>query len=122
MLVDRRPLGLEDATVGLQQVRALHPLGAWPGAHQQADVRPLEGGAGIVVYVDSRQQGKGAVLELHRGALGRLHRVGDLQQAEVDGRVRTQHLTAGDAEQQRVTDLAGGAGDGDPDRTGSVKW
>src|SRR2546430_6624397 len=45
-----------------------------PGAHQQADVRPLEGGGGIVVYVGSRQQGKGAVLELHRGALGRLHR------------------------------------------------
>ena len=36
----------------------------------------------------------------------------DLEQAQRDRRVRAEHRAARDAEQQRVADLAGGAGDG----------
>ena len=39
----------------------------------------------------------------------------DLEQLEDDRLVGTEELTAGDAEQQAVTDLAGGSGDGDTD-------
>ena len=61
------------------------------------------------------QQREGAVVELHRGALGRLDRVRDLEQAQLDRRLVAEHLPAGDPEQQRVADLPGGAGDGDLD-------
>ena len=61
------------------------------------------------------QQREGAVVELHRRALGGFDRRRDLQQAQLDRRVGAEHLPAGDAEQQRVADLAGGAGNGDLD-------
>ena len=38
----------------------------------------------------------------------------DLQQLQVDLRIGPEQLAAGDPEEQRVADLAGGAGDGDP--------
>ena len=63
--------------------------------------------------VDAGEQREGAVVELHRGALGGLDGVGDLEQVEVDRRVGAEHLPARDPEEQRVADLAGGAGDGD---------
>src|SRR6202035_5604618 len=57
----------------------------------------------------------GAVVELHGDALGRLDGLRDLQQPQLDWRVRAEQVPGGDAEQQRVADLAGGAGDGDVD-------
>ena len=65
--------------------------------------------------VDAAEQREGAVVELHRGALGGLDRVGDLQQAQLHLGVRAEHLAGGDAEEDRVADLAGGAGDCDVD-------
>ncbi len=59
--------------------------------------------------------GKGAVVQLHRGALGGLDGVRDLEQVQVDGRVLAEHLARGDAKEQRVADLACCAGDGDLD-------
>ena len=111
--VQRLPLGLEDAAVGLEQVAALHPLAAGPGADEQRHAGAVEGLVGVVVDVDPGQQREGAVVELHRGALGGLDRLRDLEQRQVDGGVGPEQLAAGDAEQQRVADLAGGAGDGD---------
>ena len=42
-----------------------------------------------------------------------LHRGRDLEQRQLDRRVGTEQLAAGDTEQDRVADLTGGAGDGD---------
>src|SRR5690606_1055790 len=112
---DRLALRLEDAAVGLQQVAALHALGPRARADQQRDVAPLEGLPGVVEDVDPLEQRERAVVELHRGALGGLHRLRDLQQAELDRGVRAEQLTGGDTEEQRVTDLPGGTGDGDID-------
>ena len=56
------------------------------------------------------QQRKGAVVELHRRALGGLDGGRDLEQRQVNGGVGAEQLTAGDAEQDRVADLTGGAG------------
>ena len=112
MLVDRLSLGLEDAAVRLQQVGALHALGAGPGSHQQGDVAAVESISGVIVDIEPGEQREGAILELHRCALRRLEGVRDLEQLQVDRRIRSQHLTAGDPEQDRVADLAGGAGDG----------
>jgi hypothetical protein len=64
------------------------------------------------------QQREGAVLQFHHHALQRLLRAfssGTLQQLQDDRLVLAQHLAAGDAEQQGITDLAGGTGDGHAD-------
>ena len=58
------------------------------------------------------EQRERTVVELHRCSLDRLQRGRDLEQRQVNGRVGTEQLAAGDAEQDRVTDLAGGSGDG----------
>src|SRR5699024_6648965 len=67
------------------------------------------------------EQRKGTVVELHRGALGRLHRLRDLEQAQLDGGVRAEQLARRDAEQQGVTDLAGRTGHCDIDGGGHVE-
>ena len=61
------------------------------------------------------EQREGAVVELHHHALQRLLRllVGDLEQLQDDRLVLAEHLARGDAEQQGIADLAGGAGDRD---------
>ena len=64
---------------------------------------------------DVGQQREGAVVELHDDALEHLQRRLDLEQAQHDGLVGAEQLARGDAEQERVADLAGGAGDGDVD-------
>ena len=75
----------------------------------------VEGLLRVVGDVDAAQQREGAVVELHRGALGGLDRVRDLEQAQLDLGVRAEHLAGGDPEEERVADLAGRAGDGDVD-------
>ena len=78
-----------------------------------ATFTPSKATFGSSVISTAGEQRKGAVVELHRGALSGPHRLRDLQQAQLTSRVGPKHLTAGDAEQERVADLAGGAGDGD---------
>ena len=109
--VERLALGLEDRAVGLEQVGALHALRARAGADEQRDVGAVEGLVGVVGDLDALEQREGAVEQLERGALGGLDRVGDLEQAQLDLLVGAEQLAGGDAEQERVADLAGGAGD-----------
>ena len=109
VIVERLALRLEDPAVGLEQVAALHALGAGPRADEQGDVHPVERLGRVVVDVDPGEQREGAVVELHRRALGGLDRLGDLQQGQVDRGVGPQQVSAGDPEQERVADLAGGA-------------
>ena len=118
---DRLALRLEDAAVGLEQVGALHALGARARAHEQRDVGAVERLLGVVVDVDVLQQREGGVEQLQRGALGGLDRLRDLQQLQVDGRVGAEQLPGGDSEEQRVADLTGGAGDGDVGGHGATR-
>ena len=64
---------------------------------------------------DPLEQGIGAVFELHECAFGFVDHLRDVREAEVDLRLRAEHLAGGDARQQRVRDLAGRAGDDDLD-------
>ena len=100
VLVDGLALRAEDPAVGLQQVTALHARGTRPRADQQGDVGAVEGGLQVVGDVDAGQQREGAVIEFHRGALGRLQGRGDLQQPQSDRHVRPEKLSGSDAEQQ----------------------
>ena len=76
-------------------------------------LQPSKAAFGVVVDVDAGEQREGAVVELHRGALGGLHGLRDLEQVQVDRRVGAEHLAGGDPEEQRVADLAGCTGDCD---------
>ena len=60
----------------------------------------------------SVQQRERAVVELHGHALEGTQRGLDLEQLEDDGLVGPEHAAGGDAKQQAVADLAGGAGNG----------
>ena len=68
--------------------------------------------------LDAVEQRVGAVVELHDDAFERLHRGLDLEQAQHDRLVRAEELAGRDPVDERVADLAGGAGDGDVD----VAW
>src|ERR1022692_186981 len=112
MIFQRLTLRLEDTSVCLEQVAAFHTLGARAGTDQQRDVGAVKCLVRIIGYVNAGQQRKGAVVTLHRRAVGRLHRVGDLQQGEEYGGVGAEQLAAGDTKQDRVANLSGGAGHG----------
>ena len=113
--VDDLPLPDEDLAVVLEEVGALHAGAARLGADEQAPVGVLEADVGVVGLDDALEQREGAVVEFHGDALERLHGLLDrrLDQLEDDRLVRAEHRAGGDAEEEGVTDLAGGAGDGD---------
>src|SRR5450756_3081786 len=85
-------------------------VGARPRTDKQGDVRAIEGGFEVIGDIDAGQQGKGAVAEFHRGALGCLQSRGDLQQPQSDRHVRPEKLSGSDTEQQGIPDLPGCAG------------
>ena len=114
--LQRLALRLEDAAVGLEEVGALHALRPGARADEQRDSRAVERLAWVVVHVDRVEELERAVLELEGRALGGLHRVGDLEQPQAHRAPLAQQVAGRDAEQQRVADLAGRAGDRDVDR------
>ena len=61
------------------------------------------------------EQRESTVVELHGDALERFHGGLDLEHAEDDRLVGAEHLARGDAEEERIADLPGRAGDGDLD-------
>ena len=94
-------------------LKALRMVLAAHCAHEEADVRAVERLVRVGGDVDGLEQREGAVDELHRGALGGLEGRLDLEEAQAHLLVGAEQLAGGDAEEDRVADLAGGAGDGD---------
>ena len=94
-----------------------------PGPRARADeqrvVGVLERDLRIVGADHAGEQRERAVLEFHHHALERglrlVQRRLELQHLQDHRLVLAQHFAGGDAEQQGVTDLAGGAGDCDTD-------
>ena len=111
VLGDGLALNGEDGAVGGQQVGTLHAGAARTGADQQAHVGVLERDVGVVGGDHAGEQREGAVFQLHHHALDGLLGLGQVEQLQDDGLVLAQHFATGDAEQQAVADLAGGAGD-----------
>ena len=97
----------------VEQVGALHPGLAGHGADEQRVVRIAERGVRVVGLHDALEERERAVLELHGDAAQRVERGRDLEQLEDHGLIRTEHLAGRDTEQQAVTDLSRGSGDGD---------
>ena len=98
------------------------PLAARAGADEQGDVGVVEGLVGVVGDLDAGEQREGAVVELHGRRPRAALRAGVISSRLQDrpGWSRPSSCAAGDAEQQAVADLAGGAGDGDLDGSAEV--
>src|SRR5437899_697749 len=114
-LRDSLALGPEDPAVDRQEIRALHSLLPGRGTDEQHPVRALERLLCLAGQDHAGEHGEGAVVELHRDAFQRLHRRLDLEHAEDDRLICTEHLAGGDPEEERVADLAGRTGDRDLD-------
>jgi hypothetical protein len=97
--------------------RALHARPARTRADEHRDFGVLERGHRIAVRLHSREQRERAVVQFHHHTLEPLLRllIGDLEQLQVDRLVLAEHLSRGNPEQDGITDLAGGTGDGDAD-------
>src|SRR5208283_1219726 len=62
---------------------------------------------GIRTVLNALEERKRTVLELHQRAAQRPERLLDLEQMEFQLRLRTEHLTARDSENQLISDLPG---------------
>jgi hypothetical protein len=114
-LVQRAALRREDLGIREQQVLAFHAGAARARADQQSVVAVLERGVGVVACDDAVERRERAIGQFHDDAAERGQRRRDLEQVEVHGLVAAEHLAGGDAEGERVADVARGAGDGDGD-------
>ena len=117
-LIEGLALSGEDGAVLGQQVGTLHAGLARHGTDEEGGVGAVEDLLGIVADLDVDEVAEGAVVKLHDDALEGLEGRGDLEQTKLDGGVAEQRA-GGDAEQQAVADLSGGAGDGNLDRGGA---
>ncbi len=106
------PLSFSRSARSMPGPRGLEPT----RMHQSAS---LNATFGSPVSTMPAQEREGAVVELHRDALERLlDRLDrDLEQLQDDRLVLAEHLARGDARQDAVADLTGGAGDGDAERS-----
>jgi len=115
VVVEGLTLSVEDLGVSLQQISSLHTLGTGLGSDEKGVISTLEGLVGIVGLDDSSEEGEGTIVQLHRHTLERFQGGCQLKKLEDDGLVLAQHLTAGNTEEERVTDLSRGTSDGDTD-------
>ena len=125
--IERLALLDEDLRVLQQEVLALHARAARLGPDQHRVVGVLEGDLGIAGPHDAGDERERRVLELHDHPLqGGLHLVdGQFEELQNHRLVAAEHFAGGDAEQERISDLAGGAGDGNSYgifHGGSVRW
>ncbi len=114
---DGLALTSEDFAVDAEEVFALHAGAARDAADEEGPVDAGEadidaGGGG-----DAVEEGKGAVVEFHANAVqsGQRFFVIALDEAEIDGLIGAEEGAGGDAEEEGVTDLTCGSGDGDCD-------
>ncbi len=110
--VDDLALADEDLAVVLEEVGAFHAGTAGLGTDEQAPVGVFETNLGLVGLDDALEEREGAIVEFHRDAFERFEGFldGSFDELENDGLVGAEHSTGSDAEEEGVTDLAGGAG------------
>ena len=106
----------ENSAVGSEQVFAFHAGTARTGTDQQGIVGILEGYASVIGRDNTGEQRESAVIELHHYTLQCTQCRRNFQQLQNNGLIRPQHIASSDAEGQCITDIAGGAGNGDTDR------
>ena len=114
VVVQGATLRPEDPAILRKQIGSLHALSAGTRSHEHREVDILECHGWIIGGHDVLEQRKRTVGELHDDATQRTERGRDLHQVQRYRSIRSQHLARGNPEQQRVSDLPGRAGNGDP--------
>ena len=117
VIVDGLALRTENTAVSANQIRTFHTLLTRHRTDQQAEVTARERHVGVVGNVDTIQQRESAVIQFHGSALGSLQSRGDFQHFDTNRLIRAEHFAGGDAEYQRVSDIASSTGDGNIYRT-----
>ena len=110
VIIQCSTLRAEDLAVGAQQCGALLALAARLCTDQEGGVGTVECLCRIIGDVDASQKREGGVKQLHGDAFGGVQRRSDLQQVQLNRGLRAENRTAGNAEEQGVSDLSGGAG------------
>ena len=110
--VQCRALNGKDGGISLQQVGTFHAFAARTGADQNGDLRIFKGDFGVVGGKHIDQEREGAVLQFHHHAFNGILSLRQIQQLQDNGLIFAQHFTAGNTEQQGITDLAGSTGYG----------
>jgi hypothetical protein len=108
----------ENFPIDTEQVFALHASLARHGPDEQRPVHALETLVKIGSWHEALEQWERAIIQLHADAVEGGHGffVGDFDEMEDDRLVGAERRAGGDAEQEGITDLAGGAGDGHANR------
>ena len=99
----------------LMPSRSLRSMPALRGTlpTSSAQFTPRKPSSRLAVATTPLSSGKRAVVQFHHHALERRQGRLDFDEVQDDRLVRPEHRAGGDAEQEGITDLAGGAGDGD---------
>jgi hypothetical protein len=113
VLLDGLALAGEDFAVDAEEVFALHALLSRNAADEQSPVHTAKAFVKISGGNDAFKEGESAIIEFHNDTAESRKGGFDFDEMQDDGLVGTEHGTGGDAEEEGVTDLAGGAGDGD---------
>ena len=115
-LVDSTTLGLEDLSVSLEEVRALHAGAPWASADKHGDISVLEADEWVGRWDDVGDAVVSAVLELHDEALQDLLSLRKLNELQDHLLVRSKHSTLSNEVAKECTNLTGGASDSDANR------
>jgi hypothetical protein len=118
IFLDGLALAGEDFAVDAEQVLTLHALLARNAADEQSPVHAAKAFIEIGSWDDAFEQREGAIIEFHHNAAESGEGGLDFDEVENYRLIRAEHGTGGDAKEQRIADLASGAGDGDTDGGG----
>jgi len=111
IVVDGLTLTSEDGSVGLEEVSAVHTRATGLRTDEQCNVSIGEGGLVVSGADDLGDEGVGAINNLHSNTLEVVGHLGDIQKAELDRLVSTQHLTLSNHEDDGVCDVTAGTSD-----------
>jgi hypothetical protein len=83
----------------------LHALAAGLGSYEESIISSFKGLLGVICLHNSAEKREGTVIELHGNSFEGFEGRSQFQQLEDHWLVLAEHLTTGNSEQKRVTDL-----------------
>lgn len=107
VIVDSLANGDEDLSVILKQVSALHTWSTRLSTDREVVVDILEGSCKIACNDDLVEKGEGAIMELSLDTLEDLLLEWEIEQMKNDSLVLAEEFTAGNSENNGVSDLTG---------------
>ena len=114
---NRLALADENLAVDAEQVLAFHARLARHAADEQRPIHTAKTFIEVGRRHHTLEQRKRAIVQFHDDALERAERGRNFDQMKYERLIRSEHRAGGDAKQERVTNLAGGAGDCDFNRS-----